>query len=217
MPKSALALILVPGMLTVLGLAALGWGGLWPFLAPPRIALTLVCLLFTAAALFSEANLCGGVREDRADRWVLLAFAVLGLLLSYLPALTDRLDMWTIDGNTVRWLGVAVFTAGGALRVWPVFVLGRRFSGLVAIQSGHTLVTTEIYQRIRHPSYLGLLVASVGWALVFRSVVGLLLSGALLVPLIARIRYEERRLAGEFGEVYADYRRRTWRLVPGLY
>jgi len=39
--------------------------------------------------------------------------------------------MWTIDGDTVRWLGVILFTAGGALRIWPVFVLGKRFSGLV--------------------------------------------------------------------------------------
>ena len=49
---------------------------------------------------------------------------------------------------------------GGALRIWPVFVLGRRFSGLVAIQPGHTLVTTGIYSVIRNPSYLGLLIIS---------------------------------------------------------
>jgi hypothetical protein len=45
----------------------------------------------------------------------------------------------------MRWLGVGLFVAGGALRLWPVFVLGRRFSGLVAIQPGHTLVTRGVY------------------------------------------------------------------------
>ena len=78
-------------------------------------------------------------------------------------------------------------------------------------------MTTGLYARIRHPSYLGLLVASLGWALVFRSAVGLLLTAALLVPLVARIRDEERLLAAEFGAEYAAYRRRTWRLVPGLW
>ena len=151
MPKPGLALIVVLGILAVLGLAVLGWGGLWPFLAhPARVVTTLVCLLLTAVALFSEGNLDSGVREDRADRWVLVAFTVLGILLSSLPALTDRLDVWIIDGDTVRWLGVALFTAGGALRLWPVFVLGRRFSGLVAIQYGHSLATTGVYRRIRH-------------------------------------------------------------------
>jgi hypothetical protein len=58
------------------------------------------------------------------------------------------------------------------LRIWPVFVLGHRFSGLVAIQPGHTLVTSRVYRLIRRPSYVGLLVNSLGWALAFRSGVG---------------------------------------------
>jgi hypothetical protein len=37
--------------------------------------------------------------------------------------------------------------------VWPVFVLGPRFSGLVVIQPGHPLVTSGIYRFIR-PSEL---------------------------------------------------------------
>jgi len=69
------------------------------------------------------------------------------------------------------------------LRIWPVFVLGRRFSGLVAIQPGHTLGDKRIYGIIRHPSYLGLLVGALGWSLAFRSVVGVLLM-VLTVPVI---------------------------------
>jgi protein-S-isoprenylcysteine O-methyltransferase Ste14 len=216
--KLGLGVGVVAGIVAVLGLAALGWGGVSAFLAhPARLALALIALALTAAAMFSEGNLSGGVREDRADRWVLVAFAVVGVLLSYLPALTDRLDLWTIDGDVVRWTGVLVLAAGGTLRLWPVFVLGRRFSGLVAIQPGHALVTTGLYARIRHPSYLGLVVASLGWALVFRSGVGLLLTAVLLVPLVARIRDEERLLATEFGAEWDAYCRHTWRLIPGLW
>jgi protein-S-isoprenylcysteine O-methyltransferase Ste14 len=76
-----------------------------------------------------------------------------GLLGAYLPAYTDRKEFWILDGDALRWLDVVLFAAGGALRVWPVFVLGRRFSGLVAIQPGHTLVTTGLYGVVRHPSY----------------------------------------------------------------
>jgi len=117
----------------------------------------------------------------------------------------------------VRWLGVALFCAGGALRLWPVFVLKDRFSGLVAIQPGHTLVTGGIYGVIRNPSYLGLLVNSLGWGLAFRSGVGVLITALLVAPLVARIKAEERLLAETFGEEYESYRRRTWRLVPGIY
>jgi len=142
---------------------------------------------------------------------------VLGLLDGYLPAYTDRLEFWTIDGDTIRWLGVALFAAGGALRIWPVFVLGRRFSGLVAIQSGHTLVTGGVYSVIRHPSYLGLLVNSLGWGLAFRSGIGVLLTALTILPILARIRAEESLLRSQFGGEYDTYRARTSRLLPGLY
>ena len=89
--------------------------------------------------------------------------------------------------------------------MWPVFVLGRRFSGLVAIQPGHTLVTSGIYGVIRHPSYLGLLVNSLGWALAFRSGVGVLLTALMIPPLLARIRAEERLLRTQFGDEYDAY------------
>ncbi len=96
-------------------------------------------------------------------------------------------------------------------------MLGRRFSGLVAIQPGHTLVTSGIYGVIRHPSYLGLLVNSLGWALAFRSGVGVLLTAFTIPPLIARIRAEERLLSAQFGDAYDAYRSRTSRLLPGIY
>jgi protein-S-isoprenylcysteine O-methyltransferase Ste14 len=123
----------------------------------------------------------------------------------------------TIDNDAVRWLGVVLFAAGGALRLWPVFVLGNRFSGLVAIQPEHTLVTDGIYGVIRHPSYLGLLVNSLGWALAFRSGAGILLTVALILPLLARIRAEEALLVDQFGDEYRAYRARTSRLIPGIY
>lgn len=115
------------------------------------------------------------------------ALGLIGLFLAFSPAYTDRLGLLVFDGNGVRWVGVVLFTAGGVLRLGPVFVLGPRFSGLVAIQPGHTLVTGGIYGRIRNPSYLGLVVNMLGWALTFRSGAGVLLT-ALAVPiLIARI------------------------------
>ena len=111
----------------------------------------------------------------------------------------------------------AACVVGGALRIAPVFALGERFSGLVALQPGHELVTDGLYRRIRNPSYLGLLVGTLGWSLAFRSLVGVLLTALLIVPLVARMRAEEALLGEHFGEAYAAYRARTWRLVPWVY
>ena len=81
-------------------------------------------------------------------------------------------------------------------------MLGHRFSGLVAIQPGHTLVTTGIYRVIRHPSYLGLLVNSLGWALAFRSAVGVLLTALMLLTLLRASAPEEALLRTQFGAEY---------------
>jgi protein-S-isoprenylcysteine O-methyltransferase Ste14 len=213
-----LVFMTVVGSLGYLGLAILGSGGFAAFFSHPAlIALTIVGFVLTGVALFSSGNLSPGEREDRGNRWVLAAFGVIGLLMAYIPAYTDRMEFWTLDGDAVRWLGVALFSAGGALRIWPVFVLGHRFSGLVAIQPGHTLVTSSVYGVIRHPSYLGLLVNSLGWALAFRSGVGVLLTALTIPPLVARIRAEEALLRTQFGGEYDAYRRRTSRLIPGVY
>jgi protein-S-isoprenylcysteine O-methyltransferase Ste14 len=201
-----------------IGLAVLGWGSFAAFFAhPARAAVAVITFVLVAAALFTQGNLSSGEREDRANRWVLAVFLPIGLIAAYLPAWCDRTGFWIIDGDAVRWLGVALYAAGGALRLWPVFVLGRRFSGLVAIQPGHRLVTDGIYGVIRHPSYLGLLVNLLGWALTFRSVVGVLLTALTVLILIGRIRSEEALLQSQFGPEYDAYRARTWRLVPGLY
>ena len=213
-----MGLISVVAVALYLGLAVWGEGGMSAFAAhPPLIALALITVALTVAALFSSGNLSSGDREDRGNRWVLVGFGVIGLLSAWLPAYTDRTGFWVVDGEAMRWAGVILYAAGGVLRLWPVFVLGRRFSGLVAIQPGHTLMTSGLYTTIRNPSYLGLLIMSVGWALAFRSLVGVLLAALMLVPLVARIRSEEALLHQQFGAEYDAYRARTWRLVPGLY
>jgi protein-S-isoprenylcysteine O-methyltransferase Ste14 len=206
------------GTAAYLGLAILGWGGWTAFFAhPARVALAVALVVLAGVSLFAGGNLSAGVREDRGNRWVIIALTLLGLLAAYLPAYTDRKAFWTIDGDTIRWLGVVLFAAGGALRLWPVFVLGHRFSGLVAIQPGHTLVTSGVYGVIRHPSYLGLLVNALGWILAFRAGVGVLLTALMIAPLLARIHAEERLLRSQFGDEYGTYCARTSRLIPGLY
>jgi protein-S-isoprenylcysteine O-methyltransferase Ste14 len=213
-----LALVSAGAILAYLGLAIVGWGGFDAFFAnPARTAVVIVTAAMACAALFSSANLSSGQREDRSNRWVIGALGLIGLLSAWLPAYTDRKEFWTIDGDVVRWIGVILYAVGSGLRLWPVFVLGGRFSGLVAIQPDHTLVTDGIYRTIRNPSYLGLLVLSLGWALAFRSLAGVLLVALMIPPLIARIRSEEALLHSQFGEAYAVYCTRTWRLFPGLY
>jgi protein-S-isoprenylcysteine O-methyltransferase Ste14 len=200
------------------GLAIVGWGGWSAFFAHSALrALAWVTVGLVVLSIPSGGGMSTGEKEDRGNRWVLGAFGIIALLMAYFSAYTDRIGFWTLDGNAIRWAGVAICAAGGVLRIWPVYVLKNRFSGLVAIQASHTLETRGIYGVIRNPSYLGLLISSLGWVLAFRSGIGVLLTASLLVPLVARIRAEERLLREHFGAEYEAYCAHTWRLLPGIY
>ncbi len=98
-----------------------------------------------------------------------------------------------------------------------MFVLGRRFSGLVAIQPEHRLVTDGVHGVIRHPSYLGLVVSALGRGLAFRAGVGVVIAALMLVVVLARIAAEERLLNEACGAQYEAYRARTCRLTPYVY
>jgi protein-S-isoprenylcysteine O-methyltransferase Ste14 len=56
-----------------------------------------------------------------------------------------------------------------------------------------------------------------GYMLAFRCWLGMLLVAGMWAVLVARMNAEEALLESEFGEEYAAYRRRTWRLVPWVY
>lgn len=217
----ASAKTLITGTISIgiqFGLAIAGWGGWHAFWSHPQFrALALVTAGLMLLAIFTQGGLSTGEKEDRSNRWVLGAFTLLALAMAFLSPYTDRIGFWTLDGDALRWAGVAVCAAGGVLRILPVYVLGRRFSGLVAIQPGHTLETRGLYSVIRNPSYLGMVITSLGWVLVFRSGVGVLLALSLLIPLVARMHAEERLLREHFGAEYEAYFKRTWRLVPGVY
>jgi len=218
MKKLRIAALTTVSLAAFLGLAIAGAGGPTRFFSHPQlIAVTAVTIALGFAALFTEGHIGAGVKEDRSNRWVIAALGVLSFIDAYLPAYTDRIDFLTFGGEGVRWVGFLLYSIGGVLRLAPVFVLGRRFSGLVAIQPEHRLVTNGLYGVIRHPSYLGLFVSVLGWALAFRSGVGVIIAVMMLVVLLARIKSEERLLSETFGAEYDAYRARTWRLIPYVY
>jgi protein-S-isoprenylcysteine O-methyltransferase Ste14 len=205
-------------LLLFFGLVIVGWGDLAGFFAhPARLGLVLVTIGLSILALLSGANVSAGQREDVHNRWIFLPLALVVLAFAYLPSYADRHNLLTLDGDGVRYLGLLLYILGGGLRTWAIWTLGRRFSGLVAIQQDHLLETHGVYAVIRHPSYVGAILLVMGWMLVFRSMLILILVPVLIWIVLVRIQAEERLLAAQFGQAYADYRKRTWKLLPFVY
>src|SRR6266567_2660021 len=100
-PASRLVFIAI-GSCVCAGLAILGWAGFRSFFShSPLIALVAVLFALSGLAFFAGGNLSPGVREARGNRWVIPVFAVIGLINAYVPAYTDRNELWTIDGDTI--------------------------------------------------------------------------------------------------------------------
>jgi protein-S-isoprenylcysteine O-methyltransferase Ste14 len=188
------------------------------FQSPARVGAIAVSLALSVVAAFSGfGGMNPGKKEDRSNRWIFGPFLVLALGMAVLPPYLDGRDVWVADEIVTPHVGLVLLALGGTLRLAAVFALGRRFTGLVAIQEDHRLKTDGLYRYLRHPSYAGLLLYMAGYMLVFRSWPGMLLVAGTLAVLVARMNAEEALLEGEFGEEYASYRRRTWRLVPWVY
>jgi protein-S-isoprenylcysteine O-methyltransferase Ste14 len=197
------------------------WGDVRGFLAHgARAGVVLVLLVMPFITCWSESGRVSRGLKPVRGQWRTLILLELGFMTcSLLVPLCDRRNILVLpESDALRYAGLMVFTAGVILRVWAFIYLGRLFSIFLTIQEGHRLVTDNIYARVRHPSYTGLLMRSLGWVLVFRSLVGLAAWLVLTAFLVRRMRHEERVLAGEFKGEWEEYRRRTpWRLLPGVY
>lgn len=199
----------------------LAWGDVRSFLSHgARAGVVIVLLVMPFITCWSESGRVSRGLRAVPGQWRTLLLLEIGFFISsWVVPLSDRRDAFVLpDSDALRYTGLLIFTAGVILRVWAFMYLGRLFSIFLTIQEGHRLLTDNIYGIVRHPSYTGLLVRSLGWTLVFRSLFGLIACCALLVFLVRRIHHEEKVLESEFGSEWENYRRRTrWRLLPGVY
>ena len=95
--------------------------------------------------------------------------------------------------------------------------LRRNYAATVIIREGHDLVTGGVYGVVRHPIYLGVLLAMSGLPVYTTRGWGAVIMAALIPVFLIRIRLEERLLAEEFGEAWEAYCQRTAKIVPFLY
>jgi protein-S-isoprenylcysteine O-methyltransferase Ste14 len=206
-------------VLLFLLLMVMGWGDARGFFAHPvRVGVVVLHLLMVPVMTLCTAGRSRGVSHVPDWRPFFPLLVAHSLFTAYVMPFMDARDIAVLPGGDgLRWTGFGLLAAGAALRLASMITLGRRFTSVVAIQTGHRLHTSGLYAAARHPSYLGILLMDLGFAGVFRSAVALALMPVVGWMFKRRMDVEEAFLAAAFDGEYRDYMTRTRRLLPGVY
>jgi len=186
-----------------------------------------VILIVAAIVVFPVAiyhRLKAHAANDRLDRWkegpfILFTLRPVGLavMIGLFTYLVNPARMaWSSMPIPVwlRWVGIGIGAAGGALFIWTLPTLGKNLTDTVVTRRDHTLVTSGPYRFVRHPFYVAVALTMLGNALAAAN--WFLLGGGVLVftLLAIRTRIEEAELVARFGGAYETYMHRTPRFVP---
>jgi len=215
-----LALVVIP-LLPILISGRWGWWEAW-----------LMAGVFILTFIFSRAiarKRNPGILKERAnygqhkntqpwDKW-LSPMVAFGSVFIMLVAGLDTLFNWSAGFSLpVEMIGLALIIGGYLLGSYA-FVENAFFSGTVRIQEerGHKVISSGPYGWMRHPGYMGSLVASLGMPLLLDSVwafIPVVVFGAVFV---LRTRLEDRFLQGNLPG-YKEYAQKVrYRLLPGVW
>jgi protein-S-isoprenylcysteine O-methyltransferase Ste14 len=118
----------------------------------------------------------------------------------------------------LAWLGALVFLAALWLFHRVHRQLGRNWSDSLEVRDRHTLVTSGLYSRVRHPMYSAFFLWAVAQALLLPNwIAGLSGVAGFGLLFLFRVGREERLMIETFGEEYRAYMKRTKRIVPWVY
>jgi protein-S-isoprenylcysteine O-methyltransferase Ste14 len=114
------------------------------------------------------------------------------------------LDPYKLDlPLTFRSAGLAIFISGLILAFTALFQL----KGLEDIDH---LVTTGLFARLRHPMYTGFIFWILGWSTFHEAIISLGIGIIGIINILYWRHVEESRLIGQYGDIYQQYRLKTW-------
>ena len=168
-------------------------------------------------ALFTTTRRGSGKIQDRGTQIILWIVIVGSFTVDDWMHKFFAVDM----PGSYSWLrpvALGILLLGLGIRAAAIVTLGRAFSANVATHAGQKLQRSGLYRIVRHPSYLGLELILLAFALHTRT--WACFAVVLVLPTLAllyRIHVEEIALRLAFGAEYEDYSHSTKRLIPGIY
>jgi protein-S-isoprenylcysteine O-methyltransferase Ste14 len=215
-----LVLVVFP-LLPILISGRWGWWQAWVMVAIFILSFIVsraLAVRKTADILKERANYNQHKNTQSWDKWLspLVAFGSVFILL---VAGLDVLYQWSAGFSLpVEMLGLALILVGYIIGSYA-FVENAFFSGTVRIQSdrGHKVVSSGPYRWVRHPGYLGSLVASLGIPLLLDSAWSFIPAVVFGVFFIIRTNLEDRFLQENLNGYRGYAQKIRYRLLPGIW
>jgi protein-S-isoprenylcysteine O-methyltransferase Ste14 len=141
---------------------------------------------------------------------LIISIFVIGRIVLVLPFCPQpRFDIGGLHGL----IGSIIFVIGVIFGLIPAF----HIKPLTAADEKIELKTAGFYKFVRNPIYLGEVLYTLGWAIIFRSIIGVALVPMWWVGLLVLVVIEEERLELKLGKPYLDYKKRIrGRIIPSL-
>jgi protein-S-isoprenylcysteine O-methyltransferase Ste14 len=154
------------------------------------------------------------LRGQRRQGWSYLALHssyIIVFLLAAVEYFAVRRTLWW--PATIVGAGLTIVATW--LRITAIRTLGRFWSLQVEIRQQHQLVREGVYQYVRHPAYLAMVVEIVAVPLTVNALYTEIFAVVTFIPLLlVRLRVEETALVEKLGDAYVQYRREVRALIP---
>jgi protein-S-isoprenylcysteine O-methyltransferase Ste14 len=152
------------------------------------------------------------------DKVVSVIFVALSVPMIALPGLDAVRNRWTQAPPVLEAAGFIGLLAalGLVLRVFQENSYAARTVKIDVVR-GHHAITTGPYEVVRHPMYVGAIVACFSWALALGSLLTLIPAGLTSLVFVVRTSLEDRTLRKELPGYEAYAHRTRYRLLPGVW
>lgn len=172
--------------------------------------------------LLAERERAGFEKAPDVKPWDKVLAPLMAVSISFplviVAGLDHRLGWSPVFPPWLNVIGLILVAVGYTIGCWAL-VENRFFSSMVRIQTdrGHVVCDSGPYRLVRHPGYMGNILALPGIVLALGSGWTLIPAAVALIIVVIRTALEDRTLQEELPG-YRDYMRRVrYRLIPGIY
>ena len=219
--KSSLIIKQVFGTLLIFAIIFISAGRIlyWQGLVYVAIGLTMFTLTLTVLRVDDELMKERAKPGEGAKQWdkMMIGLSFLVTLIMYIIAGLDSGRFhWSPDFNPGLATAGGILTAGGQLMFLIAQKQNKFFSSTVRIQSdrGHAVCNTGLYKVVRHPAYLGQVIQTIGFPLLFGSLWSIIPACMFIILQLIRTWLEDKTLVEELAG-YAEFTATTkYRLFP---